>query len=173
MKNDEIIDNELNFMPEDDQPEEADSGLPPWKILLVDDEQGIHDVSTMSLSRVELDNRKLLFLHAFSSIEAKEILTREKDIAVAMIDVVMETDHAGLDLVHYIRKELKNQLIRLILRTGQPGFAPERKVILDYDINDYKEKSELSAQKLFTTVITNLRSYRDLHALSEKCKKQP
>jgi response regulator RpfG family c-di-GMP phosphodiesterase len=49
-----------------------------------------------------------------------------------------------------------------VLRTGQPGQAPEEKVIVDYDINDYKEKTELNRTKLFTTVFTALRAYRDI-----------
>lgn len=163
-------DNDLFFAPEDDTNNETTEKLPTWRLLIVDDEPGIHEVTSMALGNFELDNRQLEFLHAYSGEEARKILQQEDDIAVALVDVVMETEHAGLDLIHYIRNELKNQMIRLILRTGQPGQAPERKVIMNYDINDYKEKSELSAQKLFSTVLTSLRSYRDLQALDANRK---
>jgi CheY-like chemotaxis protein len=136
-----------------------------WKVLLVDDEPEIHEVTKFALIDFQFENRTLNFLLAHSAREAMELLQQHDDIAVAMIDVVMEHEHAGLELVKYIREQQQNNLIRLILRTGQPGQAPERKVIREYDINDYKEKTELSSQKLYTCVYTALRSYRDLYAL--------
>jgi hypothetical protein len=84
------------------------------------------------------------------------------DMAVALIDVVMETPSAGLELVRQIREELDNRLVRIILRTGQPGAAPEKQVVVDYDINDYKEKSELTFQRLQTGIITALRAWHDM-----------
>ena len=84
-----------------------------------------------------------------------------------LLDVIMETDDAGLDLVHYIRNTLKNETVRIILRTGQPGQAPERRVIVDYDINDYKAKTELTADKLFTSLTAALRSYQQLQRMVE------
>ena len=83
-----------------------------------------------------------------------------------LLDVVMETDHAGLDVARFVREEARNSFVRIILRTGQPGQAPESKVITDYDINDYKEKTELTSKKLFTLMHAALRSYRDIIALA-------
>jgi signal transduction histidine kinase len=77
----------------------------------------------------------------------------------------METDVAGLDLVEYIRNEIQNETVRIILRTGQPGQAPERRVIVQYDINDYKAKTELTADKLFTSLTAALRSYQQLERM--------
>ena len=87
------------------------------------------------------------------------------DIAAVLLDVIMETDAAGLDLVEYIRNEIKNETVRIILRTGQPGQAPERRVIVEYDINDYKAKTELTADKLFTSLTAALRSYQQLERM--------
>lgn len=157
---------ELLFAPEEDSAKQPKrSQHPGWRVMIVDDDQGIHDVTRLALAGFEFEGRPLEFLHAYSADEAKQLLARHGDVALAIVDVVMEYEHAGLDLVRDIRHELNNQLIRLVLRTGQPGQAPERTVIRDYDINDYKEKSELSAQKLYSTVLTSLRSYRDLAAL--------
>jgi signal transduction histidine kinase len=89
------------------------------------------------------------------------------DIAVILLDVVMETDDAGLKLVDFIRTQLKNEAVRIILRTGQPGQAPERQVIVDYDINDYKAKTELTADKLFTSLTAALRSYQQIQRMVE------
>lgn len=161
-------DNELIFSPEEEQEPVVDK--PFWKVLIVDDEPGIHDVTKLALKGFSFDERELKFIHAYSGKEAKEVLSQETEISLALVDVVMETELAGLELIHYIREELKNKMMRIVLRTGQPGEAPERKVILDFDINDYKEKSELTTQKLFSTVLTSLRSYRDLESLNNNRK---
>jgi len=133
-----------------------------WKILVVDDEPEVHAVTKLSVGDLEFEKKPVQLLNAMSGIEAQKILVKEHDIAVALIDVVMETEDAGLRLVEYIRKELKNQRIRLIIRTGQPGVAPERYVIDRYDIDDYKDKTELTTQRLYTTLRTTLKAYRDL-----------
>ncbi|MDY0274577.1 MAG: DUF3369 domain-containing protein [Desulfomicrobium sp.] len=131
----------------------------PWKILIVDDEADVHNVTTFMLSGQRFQNRPMHFLHAYNGEEAKKILMHEQDIAIILLDVVMETDDSGLKLVHFIRQELKNLAVRIILRTGQPGKAPAAQVILDYDIDDYKEKTELTLEKMLVTVISALRSY--------------
>jgi len=136
-----------------------------WKILIVDDEPAIHEVTKLALSGFKFERRECRFISAYSAKEAKKILHEERNIALALIDVVMETDEAGLDLVDHIRKDMNDNLMRIILRTGQPGQAPEEKVIIEYDINDYKSKSELTSQKLFTSVFAGMRTYRDMVAL--------
>jgi len=139
----------------------------PWVMLIVDDEQGIHDVTKLALKRFSYEGRPLELLSAYSGEEAISILRKRNDVAVVLLDVVMETDHAGLDCVHQIRNELDNESIRIVLRTGQPGQAPETDVILAYDINDYRAKTELSTTRLFTTVVSALRNYRDILALKQ------
>lgn len=142
--------------------QEVSLKLPPWKVLIVDDEEDIHHITKMALKRLILDDKKLTFLNAYSASEAKETLLNESDIALIFLDVVMETDDAGLQLAKWIRQDLKNKFTRIVLRTGQPGQAPEERVIVDFDINDYKEKTELDRKKLFTTVYSSLRAYRDI-----------
>ncbi len=144
--------------------------LPPWKILIVDDEIDVHKMTLLGLEDFQFANRTLQIFQAMSGTEAREILRAEPDITVALIDVVMETDDAGLKLVNYIRNELKYSLIRLIIRTGQPGMAPEREVIERYDIDDYKSKTELRDDKLYTTMRMSLKSYRDLIILDSNRK---
>jgi len=134
----------------------------PWKILIVDDEPEIHSITKTVLSNFELEGKKLEFLSAYSGKEAIEILKKVPDIAVVLLDVIMETNDAGLIVAHKIREELNNSKIRIILRTGQPGNAPEEEVIIKYRINDYKEKTELTAKKLFSVIVTAIRSYQDL-----------
>ncbi len=143
-----------------------DRARPPWKLLIVDDEEEVHSITRMVLEGFRFEDAGLEFLSAFSAKEARRIMAETPDVAVMLLDVVMETPHAGLELARSVREELGNPLTRIILRTGQPGQAPERQVIIDYDINDYKSKAELTAQKLFSAVTTGVRSFRDLQAIS-------
>lgn len=146
-------------------PVKAVTGVEPWKILIADDEEAVHQITRLALANFTLLDRPLKFFDAYTGREAVEIMSREEDVALVLMDVVMETDHAGLDSVQRIRNELDNKLVRIILRTGQPGQAPEREVVNRFDINDYKEKTELTATKLYTVVHTSLSLYRELSAM--------
>lgn len=134
----------------------------PWCILLVDDDAEVHAVTRLALKGFEFQGSELELLSAHSAQAGREIFSTRDDIALAIVDVVMETDHAGLDLVHYVRNTLENHRTRLVMRTGQPGQAPEDRVIREYDIDDYKEKTDLTIQKLRTLLYSKLRAYRDL-----------
>jgi signal transduction histidine kinase/DNA-binding NarL/FixJ family response regulator len=136
-----------------------------WKIAVIDDDQAVHEGTRFALSDYSLNGQSLEILSAYSAAEGQVLMREHSDIAAVLLDVIMETDAAGLDLVEYIRNELKNETVRIILRTGQPGQAPERRVIVDYDINDYKAKTELTADKLFTSLTAALRSYQQLERM--------
>ena len=140
-----------------------------WKLLIVDDEKDVHKVTKLVLSGFEFAGRRLSLFSAYSAAEAMDFMNKNPDTAVALIDVVMEEEDSGLNLVQFIRENLGNHSVRIILRTGQPGQAPEHEVVLNYDINDYKAKTELTSEKLFTTVISAIRSYRDIMTI-EKSK---
>ena len=137
----------------------------PWKLLLVDDDAEVHAVTRLVLGNFRFEDRPLEILSANSEAEARRLLAAHDDIAVVFLDVVMENDRSGLLLVEYIRHELDNHDIRIVLRTGQPGQAPEHDVIAHYDINDYREKTELTAQKLYTTLFAALRAWRDIQTI--------
>ena len=138
-----------------------------WRVMIVDDDADVHTTTTFALGNLEMQHRPLEFLHAYSAADARELLARERDIAVILLDVVMEEDDAGLHLVRYIRETLQLADVRIILRTGQPGYAPEIDAIRDFDINDYKTKSELTRIKLYTTVTAAIRSYEQIRAIGQ------
>jgi signal transduction histidine kinase len=134
----------------------------PWKVLIVDDEEDIHSVTQLALRNFTYQGRGIEFFNAYSAAEAKTIIEEHPDIALILLDVVMETNQAGLDLARYIRESVGNRHTRIILRTGQPGHAPEREVILSYEIDDYKTKTELTSFKLFTVALASLRAYQTI-----------
>lgn len=149
-----------------DAEDTTDEALPGWKVLVVDDEPDVHVATRLALDDVEVNGRRLSFLNAHSAAEARDVLARHDDIAVVLLDVVMETDRAGLDLVHFMRRVLGRAETRIILRTGQPGLAPEIDAIRDCDINDYKSKGELTRTRLFSSVTVAIRSYDQIRAIT-------
>lgn len=159
-----------DFLFSDDEAEDEIEYESQWKVIIVDDEPEVHAVTKLALSDFVFQHKSLQFISAYSGTEAKEVMLEHPDAAIILLDVVMETDDAGLQVAEFIRNEAQNQFVRIILRTGQPGQAPERQVIVNYDINDYKSKTELTAQKLFTVTMASLRSYRDIMALEKNRK---
>lgn len=161
-------DDALVFM-EEARPDHAalmSAAKPSWRIMIIDDDPDVHSATMFALGSLEIQHRPLSFLHAYSASEARTVLAQEPDIAVILLDVVMEQEDAGLNLVNYVRKNLGLNDVRIILRTGQPGYAPEIDAIRDYDINDYKTKSELTRTKLYTTVTSAIRSYEQICSIS-------
>lgn len=133
-------------------------GQAPWKVAIIDDDEQVHSVTKIALAGYTFQDRPLEFVCAFSGREGEALFAEHKDIAVCLLDVVMESATAGLDLIKHIRKN-NNEFTRIVLRTGQPGQAPEADVIKMYDINDYKEKTELTHTKLVTLMHSCLKTY--------------
>lgn len=153
-------------------PEPAPTGLvaavPCWQVLLVDDDVDIHAALRLSLQDMLVEGVPLQLLDAYSAAEARELLARNTEIALILLDVVMETSDAGLALVQHIRQEKRNRTVRIVLLTGQPGYSPQREIVMNYEIDDYRLKSDLSADKLFTCVYAELRTYQALRMLEKK-----
>ncbi|MBU2513232.1 hybrid sensor histidine kinase/response regulator [bacterium] len=158
-----------NFMVFSDKfkPEQPLKDENMWEVLIVDDEQDVHKMTKMVLRNYSFLGQKINFHSAYSAREAKEFLRSHQNIALVLLDVVMEERNAGLKLVEFIRQDLENESIRIIIRTGQPGEAPEETVIRDYIINDYIEKGDITTRRLYTTITTSLRGYRNLIALQD------
>lgn len=140
----------------------------PWIVLVVDDDPQVHEVTQLILGKLRFQDRAVSLVPAWSAAEGLERLRQIPDVALILLDVVMENATAGLDMVRRVRQDLGNEAVRIILRTGQPGDAPEDRVILDYDINDYKAKTELTATKLVTAVVAGLRAYEHIATLQRQ-----
>lgn len=147
------------FADEESEEQQEVSNEETWKILIVDDEADIHSVIRLALDGFTFQGKRISFLDAYSAVEAEKVLAKNEDIAVILLDVVMETDHAGLNFVKHIREVVGNQFIRIVLWTGQPGHAPKKEVVLSYEINDYKTKTDLTDENIFTAVLASIRSY--------------
>ncbi|KJU83613.1 response regulator receiver sensor signal transduction histidine kinase [Candidatus Magnetobacterium bavaricum] len=163
-----IEDSEPYLFSEEDVPQiQSDAGQPPWKVIIVDDDPEVHRTTRATLVDFVFQDRRLYFVSAFSAREGTEVIENNPDVAIIVLDVVMESEQAGLHLVKHIRQELGNRYVRILIRTGQPGIAPEKSVIVDYDINGFLDKSDLTIQRFYTAIITCLRSYCDIIQLEE------
>jgi len=158
----QLDDDDDDFLILEDDTDLVGGEVNAWKVAIVDDDPSVHQATKLAFKNFLFENKSLNFLSAYSGLEAKQLIAENPDIAFILLDVVMETNDAGLQVVRYIREELNNQNIQIILRTGQPGEAPEESVIVTYNINDYKLKTELTRQKLVTTVISALRAYQNM-----------
>jgi PAS domain S-box-containing protein len=136
-----------------------------WKVMVVDDEPDVHEVTRMALQDFSYKGMKLDIISAYSAHEGLKTLKKHTDTALIFLDVVMEEENSGLEMVKNIREQLGNNQVRIILRTGQPGAAPEQSVVIEYDINDYKTKSDFTTQKLFTSTIASLRAFEMIKRL--------
>jgi signal transduction histidine kinase len=161
------LDDLLEVIDDEERAEAAPAAQARWKVAVIDDDPAVHSGTKFALSDYQLGGQGIELLEAHSAAEGRELLAAHPDTAVLLLDVVMEHEGAGLELVDHVRKAMGNDLVRIILRTGQPGQAPERRVIVDYDINDYKAKTELTADKLFTALTAAIRSYQQLLRMEE------
>lgn len=150
-------DDNIIFLSEPDDAAQNTHKVSPWKILIADDDANVHDTTVLALSGVEIHGKPLEFLHAFSAKEAKEVAVNHPDTSLILLDVVMETVDAGLKLVNILREELSRKDLRIVLRTGQPGYAQEN-IMGQYAIDGYATKSKLTRTILISMLSEVLNS---------------
>ena len=144
---------------------ESNAKSGPWKILVVDDEEDIHRVTRLVLKGYRYLDRPLELLHADCADKALQLMQQHSDVALILLDVIMETDNAGLDLVRQIRETENNSDVRILVRTGQPGMFNQYQVASHYDINGFHDKATLTAEMLFGSITRLLREYAYLQQM--------
>ncbi|MDM4767566.1 response regulator [Pelomonas sp. SE-A7] len=154
-------DDDLLVLDEEDE-QVAPDLAPPWNILVVDDDEGVHEVTRLLMQGRRLEGRSVRLLHAYSAAEGEQALRDQPEIGMLLLDVVMETEMAGLLLVERIRRELNNHRARIIIRTGQPGLLSEDELLRRYDVNGYCLKTQLTDAELNRICLLALRNYRDI-----------
>lgn len=153
---------ELLFANEGPDPAPEAEAPPPWKVAVIDDDESVRAITRLALALLKVDGRPLQLLEAASAAEGIALFEAHPDIALGFVDMVMEEPSAGLKVVDAVRGAQGNHKVRLVVRTGQPGHLPEERIVRDYEVNDYREKTELSAQKLRSVATSAIRAYRDL-----------
>lgn len=156
----------LFFAPERPDTTEFSSGF--WNILIIDDEESVHEVTRFAMKGFVFEGRPIVFHSAYSAEEAVGLLRlRAQEFQVVLLDIVMEHRRSGLDVVRFLREELQNNFIQIVVRTGNPGMAPEDYVVHHYEINDYEEKNSLTVQRLKTSITAALRAHRNMEAVQQ------
>lgn len=135
-----------------------------WTVLSVEDDTFYQQTLRLALKGLQVNGKSVELISANSAAEASLILSSRHDISVILLDVVMETDDAGLRLVDTIRSIVGNNRVRIILLTGQPGMAPHEDVMRQYDIDEYWIKTETTEEQLRSSVTSNVRTW---HYLTE------
>jgi CheY-like chemotaxis protein len=138
-----------------------------WKVLIADDYPETNSVIECALLDLIVLDRRLEYIHAYSEQNACQLINDNPDIVLVLVNVEMDSETAGLNVVKYIRDTLCRQDIRIVLRTDQLEYSIEESVIKDYDINDYQTKADLTRRKLMTTVYTAIRSFQQIFAVNE------
>ncbi len=142
-----------------------------WTVLIVDDEEFIHESLEMNLRDIEYEDKKVVFIHAYSAKEAEAIVKNNQDIALIILDVMMERDNSGLEFVRFIREELRNEDVRILLHTGQPGIAPKKEVVNKYMIDAYLDKNIVDNDDSYAAVRLAIRAYKERLELKEAATK--
>lgn len=131
-------------------------GLVPWYILIADDDPSVHEATVAALAGQRVHGRPLRFLHTHSAAETVSLLAETRAVDLVLLDVVMETPDAGLRAVPEIRERLGRRDLKIIIRTGQPGHAPEHEIRREYAIDGYAKKAELTRGMLRDVIATTL-----------------
>lgn len=152
-------DDMLELIDDDPSDDETVAAGEAWNVLIVDDDPSVHAATALAVSRLRHRGRPVRLISAYSAREARGLLREAEDIALALIDVVMETEHAGLELVRFIRDDLDNRRIRLVVRTGQAGTYREEVVRRDYPVDDFCQKTDLTAGRLRDILVAQLDEY--------------
>lgn len=142
-----------------------------WKILICDDDETIHQLSDFVLARIRFMDRGVELLHAFNSDECLESLKENPDTALLMLDMIMEEDDSGIKVLKRIREELKNPLVRVVLRSGHSDPDLPKELFEVYDLSDYKEKTQLTSKGSDRMIYSALRAYYNITS-KEKDKKE-
>ncbi|WP_374385013.1 response regulator [Dongia sp.] len=148
-----FVDDDAASLFADEAEEGAVTAGRPWSILIVDDDSEVHAAIGLALSGAEIDGRRLRLSHCHSASEARTRLAGdEEDIDLVLLDVVMESAEAGLDLLESLRAEPETRSLPVLIHTGQAGRFSENMVRARYDISGYLPKSSVTQQGLLSAL---------------------
>jgi len=151
-----------NLFGKEDGPSTKQVDKETWKVMVIDDDESVHQISDLVLRNFTFMEKGLEVIHGYSGEEACDLINKHPDTAAMLLDVVMENDKAGLEVVKYVREQLNNHCLQIVLRTGQAGSSTEEQVVRNHEINGYSDKSDLTANKFNSLLVTSLRAFRDI-----------
>jgi EAL domain-containing protein (putative c-di-GMP-specific phosphodiesterase class I)/GGDEF domain-containing protein/CheY-like chemotaxis protein len=156
---------EFLFAPEADVPTADGAVRKTLTVLTVDDDADFQRSLRLALGSFRYQGHLVDLITASSATQAARMLSQRPDVSVIVLDIVMETDDAGLRLVKSVREILGNAEVRIILVTGQPGVASMQASLDTLDISDYWLKTDLTYERLHGILTSNLRTWEQIRAL--------
>lgn len=84
-----------------------------------------------------------------------------------LVDVIMETETAGLDLIRWVRQQPALAATRVVVRTGESGSSTPKVVLQDFEISDYWPKTAVLASRMQMQMAGLVRSYDELARLDK------
>ncbi|WP_454690109.1 putative bifunctional diguanylate cyclase/phosphodiesterase [Achromobacter aloeverae] len=148
----------------------AQAAATGFTVLSVDDDGEFQRSLRLALANFTFLGEPVRILSVNSAAAAARLLAEGEEIALILLDVVMETDDAGLRLVRSVREVLGNAEVRVVLLTGQPGMAPMKQSLSQLDISDYWLKTDLTVERLHGILMSNLRTWEQIRALGRARK---
>ncbi len=139
---------------------------PSFSILVVDGTPTLLTLAEEALADLSVDGASVRLIGASSAAEARQALYDSPEIAVILLEPVLEQERAGLDLIAHIRNDLGNQRTRVVVCTAHPDSINEEEVISGADVSDYRAKATLTPRALRTAVTGQLRAFASLQALA-------
>lgn len=141
-----------------------------WNILVIDDDMDVHVMTTLSLKNIRIHGRGLNIAHAYSGVEAIAYLktTMEEgaeatNVDLILLDMVMETKYAGLDVARWLREDGgKHETPIVILRTGQPGLLTKEEILTNDHFHGMIEKTSVTYHNLVNLLNQTLSQKKSL-----------
>ena len=152
-----------------EQPETLADAPTTWKLLIVDGNEKVHQMTKLALDNFVFGGKPLEILNAYSGAEAIQKIQNDPEIKVILLDIFMEEDSSGQNLAHVIRNDLQNSLVYIIVRTRASGKNRDAPVFYAYEVDESQHQTEQTFLRLTTSLIARLRAYRDLkHVVQQK-----
>jgi len=132
-----------------------------WKVLVVDCRLSVHKATGLLLDNMSFAGKKFEIIESYSLGESKEVLLSDSNIALVLMDVEVGGENIGLDLIDFIRKDLRNEKIRIVLRTGYPNFSVEE-IVEKYHIDGCLAEEEISLSQFKFVIFGAIQTYNQI-----------
>ncbi len=139
-------------------------------ILLLESDQGIYQIWQEQMSAFTFQGKSVRWEWVETPKQAKVKLKKENHFCAIGLAIDTAKPKTSLDMIRWIKEELGNPALRVIVYGDCEDIALETSLFLDYGIHEYCRKSDLTSVKLTTLVIKALQSYQEVQNLEHNCQ---
>ena len=135
---------------------------PTYKVLVVDQRPTALYSSRLALSKMSFAGKSFTAIEACSLEEAKKRLLDHEGVAMVILNSEIEGQDISVSIIDFIRNELKNESIRIIIRTGYPNSSLKRSITENYKIDGYLFEEEIEKSQFEFVVINAIHTYNQI-----------